>query len=65
MNELWQNVAALGIVALAGGYLLRQGWRLFVAKPANSCGGCTGCSARASDFRRLVSLELSHSKEPS
>jgi hypothetical protein len=45
MNDLWQNLAALAIVALAGAYLLRQVWRTFAARPTSACGGCTGCSA--------------------
>lgn len=45
MNDLWQNLAALAIVALAGGYLLRQAWQSFAAKSTSACGGCTGCAA--------------------
>lgn len=45
MNDLWQNLAALAIVALAGGYLLRQAWQTFAAKSTSACGGCTGCAA--------------------
>ncbi len=45
MNDLWQNLAALAIVALAGGYLLRQAWHSFAAKSTSACGGCAGCAA--------------------
>jgi hypothetical protein len=45
MNDLWQNVAALAVVAVAGGYLLRQAWQTFAARPTSACGGCAGCAA--------------------
>ena len=57
MNELWQNIAALGVVALAGGYLLRQAWRLLAAKPASACGGCSGCAAGKGAGPTLVAIQ--------
>ncbi|HUY87813.1 MAG TPA: hypothetical protein VMV10_03670 [Pirellulales bacterium] len=59
MNDLGQNIAALSLVALAAGYLLRQAWRLFAVKPARACGGCSGCSARPAAGPPVVPLELS------
>jgi len=67
MNDLWQNLAALAIVALAGGYLLRQAWQTFAAKSTSACGGCAGCSAsRAISPSRQKKLSVSgRSLQPS
>jgi prepilin-type processing-associated H-X9-DG protein len=45
MSFNWQDVAALSIVTLACGYLLRQGWLLVRRKqPSGGCGGgCAKC----------------------
>jgi len=57
MNDVLQNIAALGMVALAGGYLLRQAWRLLAAKPSSACGGCSGCAARKGAGPTLVAIQ--------
>jgi hypothetical protein len=51
MNDLWQNFAALAIVALAGGYLLCQAWQTFADRPTSACDGCAGCSASSALVR--------------
>ena len=65
MNELWQHIAALGIVTLAVGYLLRQAWRLLAAKPASACGGCSGCAARKGAGLTLVAIRPPALRPPS
>lgn len=52
----WQNIAALGIVAAAIAYLLRQSVIAFRARRSVQCGSCTGCSA-ASGRVPLVTLQ--------
>jgi hypothetical protein len=48
MNDFWQDGAAIGAVALAGGYLLRRAWLLFGRPAKRGCGaGCGGCPAKA------------------
>ncbi|MCL4192807.1 MAG: hypothetical protein KJZ87_13825 [Thermoguttaceae bacterium] len=52
----WQDIAALGIVAAAIAYLLRQSVIAFRARRSVQCGSCTGCSA-ASGRVPLVTLQ--------
>ncbi|MGC3967125.1 MAG: FeoB-associated Cys-rich membrane protein [Pirellulales bacterium] len=60
MNFDWQNVIALGIVALAVGYVGRGLWRLVRAMNGKSsegnCGSCGSCSA--SSPRQTIKIEL-------
>ncbi len=44
----WQDLAALGIVLAAAGYLARLAWNAVTRKQGSGCGsGCGGCSARS------------------
>ena len=44
----WQDLAALGIVLAAAGYLARLAWNAVVRKQGSGCGsGCGSCSARS------------------
>lgn len=44
----WQDLAALGIVLTAAGYLARLAWNAVTRKQASGCGsGCGSCSARS------------------
>jgi len=44
----WQDLAALGIVLAAAGYLARLAWNAVTRKPGSGCGaGCGSCSARS------------------
>ncbi|HXT60131.1 MAG TPA: hypothetical protein VN699_15940 [Pirellulales bacterium] len=65
MNDFWQDGAAICIVALAGGYLLRRAWLLFGQQPKSGCGaGCGGCPGRSSDGAPLIAIELSRPRSP-
>ena len=45
----WQDVAALGIVLGAAGYLVRLAWNAVTRKQGSGCGsGCASCSAQTS-----------------
>ena len=60
METVWQDLVALGIVALAAGYIAYCGWRLLLRNRRSACGGCHGCSpgdAQTSAPQQLVSLE--------
>jgi hypothetical protein len=56
MNIDWQDIAALAIAALCGGYLARQAWRAIVRRRAGRCGGCPSCPSQAGD-PPLVTLQ--------
>jgi attachment p12 family protein len=44
----WQDLAALGIVLAAAGYLARNAWNAVTRKRGSGCGsGCGSCSARS------------------
>jgi len=44
----WQDLAALGIVLAAAGYLARLAWNAVTRKQASGCGsGCGSCSVRS------------------
>ena len=44
----WQDLAALGIVLAAAGYLARLAWNAVTRKRGSGCGsGCGNCSARS------------------
>ena len=44
----WQDLAALGIVLAAAGYLARLAWNAVTRKQGSGCGsGCGSCSARS------------------
>ncbi|MGB2612616.1 MAG: FeoB-associated Cys-rich membrane protein, partial [Isosphaeraceae bacterium] len=44
----WQDLAALGIVLAAAGYLARLSWNAVTRKQGSGCGsGCGSCSARS------------------
>lgn len=46
MNTGWQDIAALGLVALALTYLGRRTWRRFVSTSRRMSTGCaSGCSS--------------------
>ncbi len=43
----WQDLAALGIVLAAAGYMARLAWNAVTRKRGSGCGsGCGSCSAR-------------------
>ena len=45
----WQDLAALGIVLAATGYLARLAWNAVTRKRGSGCGsGCGSCSAQTS-----------------
>ncbi|MGA2700468.1 MAG: FeoB-associated Cys-rich membrane protein [Isosphaeraceae bacterium] len=45
----WQDLAALGIVLAAAGYLARLAWNAVTRKQASGCGsGCGSCSTQTS-----------------
>jgi len=45
----WQDLAALGIVLAAAGYLVRLAWNAVTRKQASGCGsGCGSCSTQTS-----------------
>lgn len=41
MNIDWQQAIALGLAALAAGYIGRRAWRRFSSK--NTCAACAAC----------------------
>lgn len=44
----WQDLAALGIVLAAAGYLARLAWNAVTRKQVSGCGpGCGSCSVRS------------------
>ena len=44
----WQDLAALGIVLAAAGYLARLAWNAVTRKQGSGCGSsCGSCSARS------------------
>ncbi len=44
----WQDLAALGIVLAAAGYLARLAWNAVTRKQGSGCGsGCASCSTRS------------------
>ncbi len=44
----WQDLAALGIVLAAAGYLARLAWNAVTSEQGSGCGsGCGSCSARS------------------
>ena len=48
MDIGWQDLAALGIVLAAVGYLARLAWNAVTRKQGSGCGsGCGSCSARS------------------
>jgi hypothetical protein len=51
----WQEIAALGIVALAFLWLLRT--QVFPRGRRGGCGGCGGCASAAPDTEKLISLD--------
>ncbi len=48
MNFNWQDLAAMGLVVAALGYLSYRGWQIVVRKKAGGCGGggCSGCGSK-------------------
>jgi len=45
----WQDLAAIGIVLGAAGYLVRLAWNAMTRKQGSGCGsGCGSCSAQTS-----------------
>jgi len=45
----WQDLAALGIVLAAAGYMARLAWNAVTRKRGSGCGsGCGSCSAQTS-----------------
>ena len=49
MDTGWQDLAALGIVLAAAGYLARLAWNAVTRKRGSGCGsGCGSCSAQTS-----------------
>ncbi|HUY35344.1 MAG TPA: FeoB-associated Cys-rich membrane protein [Pirellulales bacterium] len=61
MNFDSQDLAALAIVALACGYLLRQGWRLARREqPPGGCGGgCAKCPSGGAEKPTVVAAHES------
>ncbi len=50
----WQDLAALGIVLAAAGYLAHLAWSAVIRKQASGCGsGCGSCSARSPTNRTV------------
>jgi hypothetical protein len=48
MNLGWQDLAALGIVFAAAGYLSRLAWGAFTRKSKSGCAsGCGSCSVQS------------------
>ena len=44
----WQDIAALAIVFLAAGYLVRPAWNAVARKQTSGCGpACGGCSTQS------------------
>jgi hypothetical protein len=56
MDLVWQNLAVLLVVAVAGGYLARAAWQTLARKKAAACGGCGTCSNPASE-PKIVTLD--------
>jgi hypothetical protein len=56
----WQNLTALAIVGLAGGYLVRAALRAIGRRAKSACGqGCGRCPSGASgEPSQLVTLEV-------
>ena len=58
----WQDIAALGVVLAAAGYLSRLAFNAVTSKQASGCGsGCGSCSAQSTEQRaieaKLVSIQ--------
>lgn len=54
-----QDILAISIVAIAAGYLARQGWLRFSRKTGGSCGSCPSCGSNDSvKSRPLVTISL-------
>ena len=57
MNVAWQDVAALGLVIVAGGYLTRRLY-LLARRRTSGCGSCAACPADANPEEKvMVSIE--------
>jgi hypothetical protein len=56
----WQNITALAIVGLAGGYLVRAALLAIGRRAKSACGqGCGRCPSRApGEPAQLVTLEV-------
>jgi hypothetical protein len=60
-----QDFLAISIVAIAAGYLARQGWLRLVRKSGGACGSCSNCgSDRTANSLPIVTLSntTSHAK---
>ena len=57
MNADWQDIAALGLVTIAGAYLARQLYR-FARRRSAGCGSCAACPADDNpNEKSMVSVE--------
>ena len=60
---MMQDIIAISIVAIAAGYLARQGWLRFSRKSGGSCDSCPSCGTNDSIKTRPlvnISLDASH-----
>ena len=58
MNLGWQDLAALGIVFAAAGYLSRLAWGAFTRKSKSGCAsGCGSCPAQSSSGLGMRGVE--------
>ena len=54
--DTWQDIAATGLVVLAGGYLAFRGWLVFW-KQRGGCGSCSSCPSGDDQKKPIVSVE--------
>ena len=44
MNASWQDIVAIGLIAVAAMYMIRRFWHTLSGKQKPRCGSCTDCS---------------------
>ncbi len=54
--NIWQDIAAAGLVTLAGGYLGYRGW-LVIWKRRGGCGSCSSCPSADDQKKPIVSID--------
>ena len=54
--NIWQDIAAAGLVALAGGYLAYRTW-LILWKRRGGCGSCSSCPSVDDQKKPIVSID--------
>ena len=54
--DSWQDIAAAGLVLLAGGYLAYRGW-LVIWKKRGGCSSCSSCPSGDDPKKQIVSVD--------